>query len=315
VVDLPYIPGERGHQAQPAIGYAMVLVAATLFGLNGTVSKVVLASGISSLELTQVRSLGACLGFAVAIAIWRPGALRVTRHELPLLVAFGVGGVALVQWLYFLSIHRLPVGIALLIQYLAPLIVALFAHYVMHQPVRRRIWVALACSLAGLALIVEVWAGGALNGVGVVAAIGGAFAYAAYVLLAEREVRRRDPGSLLCYGFFFAALFWTIVHPPWNYPAGRLDDSVSLLGRLDWAHLPVWLLILFVVVVGTIVTFFLIVGALRHITATRLGIVAMLEPVAATVVAYAWLGETFGGFQLAGAAIVLAGILLAQTAR
>src|SRR3989304_7946970 len=126
----------------------MVLVAATLFGLNGTVSKVVLASGISSLELTQVRSLGACLGFAVAIAIWRPGALRVARHELPLLVAFGVGGVALVQWLYFLSIHRLPVGIALLIQYLAPLIVALFAHHVMHQSVRRRIWVGLACSLA-----------------------------------------------------------------------------------------------------------------------------------------------------------------------
>ena len=120
MVDLPYIPGARGRHARPAIGYAMVLVAATLFGLNGTVSKVVLASGISSLELTQVRSLGACLGFAVAIAIWRPGALRVTRRELPFLAAFGVGGVALVQWLYFLSIHRLPVGIALLLQYLAP---------------------------------------------------------------------------------------------------------------------------------------------------------------------------------------------------
>ena len=314
MVDLPYIPGERGHHARPAIGYAMVLVAATLFGLNGTVSKVVLASGISSLELTQVRSLGAFVGFAVAMAIWRPTALRVTRRELPFLAAFGIGGVALVQWFYFFSIHRLPVGIALLIQYLAPLIVALFAHYAMHQPVRRRIWVALTFSLTGLGLIVEVWAGGALSGVGVAAALCGAFAYAAYVLLAERGVAGRDPGSLLCYGFLFAALFWTVVHPPWNYPASRLDDSVSLLGRLDWAHLPIWLLMLFIVVVGTIVTFFLIVGALRHITATRLGIVAMFEPVVASAVAYAWLGETFGGFQLAGAAIVLAGILLAQTA-
>ena len=233
MVDLPYIPGERGHHAKPAIGYAMVLAAATLFGLNGTVSKVVLASGISSLELTQVRSLGAFLGFAVAMAIWRPAALRVTRRELPFLAAFGIGGVALVQWFYFFSIHKLPVGIALLIQYLAPLIVALFAHYAMHQPVRRRIWVALACSLTGLGLIVEVWAGAALSSVGVAAAICGAFAYAAYVLLAERGVAGRDPGSLLCYGFLFAALFWTVVHPPWNYPAGRLDDSVSLLGRLD----------------------------------------------------------------------------------
>ena len=189
MVDLPYIPGARGHHARPAIGYAMVLVAATLFGLNGTVSKVVLASGISSLELTEVRSLGACLGFAVAIAIWRPGALRVTRRELPFLVAFGVVGVALVQWLYFVAIHRLPIGIALLIEYIAPLIVALWARFVWHEPVRRRVWVALACSLRGLALVVEVWAGGALDGVGVVAALGGAFAYAAYVLLAERGWR------------------------------------------------------------------------------------------------------------------------------
>lgn len=293
----------------------MVLVAATLFGLNGTVSKVVLASGISAVELVQVRSIGAFLGFALAIVLWRPGSLRVTRRELPFLAAFGIGGVAMVQWLYFISIHRLPIGIALLLQYLAPLIVALFAHYVMHQPVRRRIWAALACSLAGLALIVEVWSGVTLDGLGIVAAIGGAFAYAVYVLLAEREVARRDPGSLLCYGFLFAALFWALARPIWNFPAGRLDHSVSLLGRLSSTHAPIWLLMLLIVVVGTMVTFALIVGALRHITATRLGIVAMLEPVAASVVAYAWLGETFGGFQLAGGAIVLAGILLAQSAR
>jgi drug/metabolite transporter (DMT)-like permease len=293
----------------------MVLVAATLFGLNGTVSKVVLASGISAVELVQVRSIGAFVGFALAIALWRPGSLRVTRRELPFLAAFGIGGVAMVQWLYFISIHRLPIGIALLLQYLAPLIVALFAHYVMHQPVRRRIWAALACSLAGLALIVEVWSGGTLDGIGIVAAIGGAFAYAVYVLLAEREVGRRDPGSLLCYGFLFAALFWALARPIWGFPAGRLDHSVSLLGRLGSTHAPIWLLMLLIVVVGTMVTFALIVGALRHITATRLGIVAMLEPVAASVVAYAWLGETFGGFQLAGGAIVLAGILLAQSAR
>lgn len=315
MVDLPYIPGEQGHEARPGVGYAMVLVAAALFALNGTVSKVVLASGISALQLTQVRSVGACVGFALAIAVWRPSAFRVTRAELKVLIPFGVAGVAMVQWLYFVSIHRLPIGIALLLQYLAPLIVALFAHFVMHQPMRRRIWVALACSLTGLALIVEVWSGVTLDGLGIVAAIGGAFAYAVYVLLAEKEVGRRDPTSLLCYGFLFAALFWALVQPLWLFPAGRLDDSVSLLGRLDSRHLPIWLLMAFVVVVGTMVTFALIVGALRHITATRLGIVAMFEPVAASVVAYAWLGETFGASQLTGGAIVLAGILLAQSAR
>jgi len=72
---------------------------------------------------------------------------------------------------------------------------------------------------------------------------------------------------------------------------------------------------LYIVVAGTMVTFLLVVAALRHISATRVGIVAMLEPVAASGVAFLWLGESLGVAQLAGGAIVLAAIVLAQTAR
>src|SRR5262245_9034852 len=97
----------RPRERRPAIGYAMVVTAAILFGINGAVSKVVLESGISSVELTQIRSTGACLGFALAVLVLRPSAFRVTRAELPLLVLLGVGGVAFVQWFYFLAIHRL----------------------------------------------------------------------------------------------------------------------------------------------------------------------------------------------------------------
>jgi drug/metabolite transporter (DMT)-like permease len=69
------------------------------------------------------------------------------------------------------------------------------------------------------------------------------------------------------------------------------------------------------IVVGTIIPFLLLVGALRHISATRAGVTAMFEPVAGALVAYAWLGESLTATQLVGGAIVLAGILLAQTAR
>lgn len=316
MVDAPTIPlARQEHDRRPALGYAMVLLAATLFAVNGTVSKVVLGSGITSLELTQIRSTGACLGFLAALLVLQPQSLRVTRRELPFLVLFGVTGVAFVQWFYFVAIHRLPLGIALLIQYLAPLLVALFARYVLHERVRRRIWLALALSLTGLALVVEIWDGLTLDGVGVAASLAAAVAYAVYILMAEREVGRRDPASLTFYGFLFAALFWALVQPIWGFPAERLDDSVSLLGNLDSWTAPTWLLLLLVVVVGTMVTFALIASALRHVSATRVGIAAMLEPVAASVVAWAWLGETFAVAQLAGGGVVLAGILLAQTAR
>jgi drug/metabolite transporter (DMT)-like permease len=315
MADVAYIPGEPGRERRPAVGYAMIIFAALLFALNGTVSKVVLQSGISSLELTQVRATGAFLGFAIILAVWRRESLRLTRRELPYLVAFGVAGVALVQWLYFVSIGRLPIGIALLIEYLAPILIAVWAWAVFKEQIRRRIWAALVLALVGLSLVVEIWSGISLDGLGVVAALCAAGAYAVYVLMAEHAVRWRDPASLTAYGFLFAALFWAVVHPVWLFPAGRLGDSVSLLGHLERFSLPVWLLLLYVVVAGTMVTFLLVAAALRHISATRVAIVAMLEPVGASAVAFLWLGESFGSAQLIGGAIVLAAILLAQTSR
>jgi drug/metabolite transporter (DMT)-like permease len=121
--------------------------------------------------------------------------------------------------------------------------------------------------------------------------------------------------SLTFYGFLFATALWAVVQPLWQFPWDVLDDSVSLQGNLSEQTAPVWALVGFVVVVGTIITFSLLTGALRHIPATRASIVATLEPVIATGVAWVWLGESFGTAQLVGGAIVLAGIFLAQSAR
>ena len=104
-------------------------------------------------------------------------------------------------------------------------------------------------------------------------------------------------------------------HTLWVYPWDVLDDSVSLQGNLSEHSAPVWALVAFIVVVGTMITFSLLTGALRHIPATRASIVATLEPVIATGVAWVWLGQTFGAAQLVGGAIVLVGIFLAQSAR
>jgi len=315
MVDAPTLLPEVRTDERTRLGYAMVATAAALFAVNGSVSKVVLDSGLSSVDLAQIRASCAALGLlAFLLAFARPN-LRVTGRELLFLVAFGVAGVALVQWLYFVAIHNLPVGIALLIEFTAPLFVALFARFVYRELIRRRIWVAVALCITGLALVVEVWAGVAFSTVGVTAALGGAFGLTAYLLMAEHERRDRDAVSLSFYGFLFAALFWAVVQPLWQFPWSVLDDTVSLQGNLSEYTAPIWLLVGFIVVVGTMITFSLLTGALRHVSATRASIVATLEPVLATVVAWLWLGETFGTAQLVGGAVVLAGIFLAQTAR
>ena len=111
---------------RPLLGYSMVLAATCMWGINGTVSKAVLGAGLSSSRLTEVRSTGAALALLVALAVTQPWRLRFRRDELLFLVAFGIFGLALVQWFYFFAIHRLQIGIALLIQYLAPVLIALW---------------------------------------------------------------------------------------------------------------------------------------------------------------------------------------------
>ena len=315
MVDAPTLLPEGRADDKTRLGYAMVATAATLFAVNGSVSKVVLGSGLSSLELAQIRNTAAAVLFFAFLVVVAPKKLRVGRRELAFLVAFGLIGVALVQWLYFVAIENLPVGVALLIEFTAPLFVALFARFVYGEHVRRRIWFAVALCLTGLALVVELWSGVAFSTVGVTAAFGGAFALTAYLLMAERERRHRDAASLSFYGFLFAAVLWAVVQPLWEFPWDVLDDNVSLQGNLSEYSAPIWLLVSFIVLIGTMVTFSLLVGSLRHISATRASIVATLEPVVATLIAWAWLGETFGATQLVGGAIVIAGILVAQSAR
>jgi drug/metabolite transporter (DMT)-like permease len=309
------VSGAVAPARRPVIGYVMVLVAATLFGINGSIAKVALSSGLSSFRLTEARCAGAFIGLACVAFLRDRSSIRATPRELLRLAVFGIAGVALVQLFYFLAIHRLAIGIALLIQYLGPLLVAVYARTFAREHVRRRIWLALALSIAGLGLMVQLWSGVSLDGLGVVYALISAGIFAAYLLMAEREVRARDSISLMAWGFFFATVFWTFAQPWWSFPASSVDDSATLQGRLASIHLPVWALVLWVVVLGSIVPFSLIVGGLKHVSATRVGIAAMLEPVVATIVAWAWLRESLSPVQLAGSAVVLAGILVAQTAR
>jgi drug/metabolite transporter (DMT)-like permease len=300
----------------PRLGYAMALAAASLWAINGVVSKVIIESGsVPAQRLTEVRTTGAFALLFAALALARRHSLRIRRGEVPVLLAFGVLGLAFVQWFYFEAISRLDIGVALLIQYVAPVLVALWARLAYHEPVRRRIWGALALSILGIALLVELWNGLTLDGVGVAASLGSAITFAVYVLSAERAVTRRDPVSLVCYGFLLASIFWALVQPLHSFPFALVDESVSLLGRLADVSLPVWLLMAWMVVLGTIVPFALLAASLRHIPASRAAITAMFEPVAATLFAYAWLGEALTAAQLIGALVVLGAIVLAQTAR
>lgn len=298
------------------VGYAMATAAAALFAMNGSVSKVILDEGeLTALRLTELRATGAALALAAFLALAAPHRLRFRREELGILLLYGIVGFSLVQWLYFVAIERLPIGIALLLEFTAPVLVALWARLVWREPVRRRVWAALGLALGGLALVAEVWQEARLNGVGVAAALIAAAALATYFVAGEHATSRRDPVSLLCLSLGVSALFWAAVQPWWSFPFGSLDETVPLGGALEGANAPVWALSAWMIVLGTILPFALSLGALRHLPATRVSIIAMTEVVLGALVAWLWLGETLSAAQLVGGGVVLVGVILAQTSR
>jgi drug/metabolite transporter (DMT)-like permease len=317
MLDAPLpVPGAIQYDRRAGLGYAMALTAAVLFAVNGTVSKVALTgSALTAMDYTQLRATGAFLGLLLVLAVLAPRSLRISPSDLPFLAFYGVFAFAVVQWLYFVAIERLPIGIALLIQFSGIVLVAVWARLVWHAPVRPRVWTALASTLVGLALVSEFWLGWTLDTVGVVACVGAAIALATYLLAGERAVQKRDPLSVLCFALLFASLVWAIANPWWSFPAGELAEEISLQGNLDELSAPVWSLALWTILLGTIAPFGLSIAALRHLAATRVGITMTFEPVVASFVAWAWLGETLATAQLIGGAVVLAGIFLAQTAR
>jgi drug/metabolite transporter (DMT)-like permease len=300
---------------RPRRGHLQVVVGATLFALNASVSKVVLAAGIEPARLTALRCTGAALVLLVVLGVTQPRRLRVAWRDLPTLAVLGLTGAALIQWLYFVAIDRLPVGIALLLEFTGPLLIALYIWVVRRQAIGRQVWLALGISLAGLALVAQVWHDAGLDPVGVAAGLAAAACLATFYLLGAHTVERRDPLNLAFWMFTFAAIFWSALQPWWDFDPAVLAERTSLLGAFDGVDVPVWLPLAWVVVLGTLAPYAFEVAALRHLPPTTTGIIGMIEPVVAAAVAWVWLDQVLDGVQLTGGALVLVGVGLVQTAR
>ena len=310
----PSRPLARGR---PFLGYALVVTAAAFAGLNAAAGKVAIVSGgVPPIRLAEFRATAAAGILVAAIALGSPGRFTPRRNELPFIAVFGVVGLALGQYTYLVSVQHLDVGVALLIINLAVVLVAVWGRVSGHEHVSPRLWLAVALALAGLALVAELWRGVVLSATGVAAALSCALTYAVYALMADRSAKRQRPAWFLVgWGFFFAAVFWALVQPWWSFPFEVLGEETSLLGRLEDATAPVWLLVAYVVLFGTIGVFVMYAAALRYIPPTHFMIAAVLEPVFGTIVAFAWLGETLASLQLVGGALVIAAVVLGQTAR
>ena len=286
-------------ERNPARGYALVAAAAAMFALGGNLARYLLDDGVDAARLSQLRSAGSLLILVPLLAIARPRLLRVRRAELPQLAFLGVCGLALVHATYYAAIDRLEIGVALVIQYTAPLILLLWLRFRYGRRLPPPLWGAVVLSIAGCFLVVRAYDPGGLDGLGVAAAVAAAVTFAVYMVGSERAGHRHEPVTTLVWAFLFASVFWAVVQPWWTFPFDRMD---ALLG-------------LGVIVIGTLLPFICVVAALRHIPAPRAAIAATLEPVLAAIFAWFLHDEGLAAVQIAGGVVVLVAVLWVQSHR
>jgi len=295
------------------VGYLFSLIGAALFGANGSVTKVIVSGGLTPLQLTQFRVLGGCIITGLVLLVLDRSAFRITRRQVLIMAVLGVTGVAILQASYAAALELLPVGIALLFEYTAVLMVALIAFFFLKEKVSARIWVAIALVLGGLAVVAQIWAS-ELNVVGILFALVAAVSLATYFLVGERQVGATSPLAVAFWTMLFASIS-AFFSGWWELSPTTFTTPVSLEGNLAAIVVPLWVPLLWNIVMGTFLAFFFSLLALKHLSATAAGIIASSEIIFAFLVAWIWLGEGLDPLQLGGAAVVLAGIVLAQTAR
>ena len=282
-------------------GYLCVIAAAVFWASSGTAGKALFAGGITPLDVVQVRSTFASLLLAIFFILRAKHLFRIQSKDLVFFILLGSVVMALVQLTYFTAISKINVAAAILLQYMAPIVVAFYSICFWRERPTVFKLLALLLSLVGCYLVV----GGynlqllQLNHAGILWGLASAVCYAAYALLGERAMHRYSPWTVLFYALFFSAISWHIFYTPFKYL---------------WAGftLTQWVGLIYIAIMGTAIPFGLYFVGINYIRSTRASITATLEPISAGFMAYLFLGEAFEILQILGGVFVIGAIVLLQ---
>ncbi|MFH8976743.1 EamA family transporter [Streptomyces sp. NPDC017890] len=297
--------GSRGKGA----GLGLALASAVAFGGSGVAAKPLIEAGLDPLHVVWLRVAGAAL-------VMLPLAVRhraLLRRRPGLLAGFGLLAVAGVQACYFAAISRIPVGVALLVEYLAPALVLGWVRFVQRRPVTRAAALGVVLAVGGLACVVEVWSGLRFDAVGLLLALGAACCQVGYFVLSDQGSdagdEAPDPLGVIAYGLLVGAAVLTVVARPWSMDWSVLTHTVPM----DGTPVAAALLLSWIVLIATVLAYVTGIVAVRRLSPQVAGVVACLEAVIATVLAWVLLGEHLSAPQIIGGVVVLVGAFIAQS--
>jgi drug/metabolite transporter (DMT)-like permease len=281
-------------------GTVLCLASATSFGAMGIFGKLAYDEGATVSTLLSARfALAAALLWVLVVCaggVRRRGEL--SRRDLAVALALGGVGYSVQAGAYFGALRRLDTSLVAMLVYTFPAMVTVAAIVSGRERASRRTTGALALASGGLVLVFAGAAAGALDPLGTLLGLAAAGAYSTYILASEGIAARLDPlilSALVCTG---AATRVTLG----GAASGDLAPGAVSVAGLGWLAA--------IAVVSTVAAVTLFFAGLRRVGPTAAAILSCLEPVVAVVLALAVFGETLGGVQVAGGALVLAAVLV-----
>lgn len=288
--------------ARPPVvaGLALAVAGAVLFSGKAIVVKLAYRYGVDAETLLALRMIMAAPFFAVALWWTSRGAPRLAARDHALLVLIGLLGYYLASYLDFLGLRTVSAALERLILYLSPTLVLLISALALRKPVTRFDLAALLLAYGGIVLALWHDVRLAAEGVGLGAALvfASAACYAGYLVIAGELVRRVGAIRLTAYAMCVASL-------------GVCAQFAALRPLSALAQPPpvLWLSLLNAVLC-TVLPVFATMMAVARIGAGPAAVAGMVGPVATIALGYALLGEPVSGWQLAGTALVLAGVFV-----
>lgn len=289
----------------PHQGFALALISAAAFGTAGAFGKSLLDTGWSPVAAVAVRvAIGSLVLLVPAMLVMR-GKWHTLRRGWPSVVIFGVFGVGVAQVAFYQAVQYIPVGVALMLEYLGILLVVLWLWLRHGQRPRMLTVIGVALAVAGLALVLDVFGVGSINVVGVLWGLFAATGLAAYFIVSGDDSHDTPPLVIATGGLMLGTLALGVAGAvglaawEWN------TSAVILAGNA----VPFWVSLAGMGVAAAAIAYGLGVIATRAIGSKMASFFGLTEVLFAVLFAWLLLGQLPGLIQLLGGAIILSGVI------
>jgi drug/metabolite transporter (DMT)-like permease len=285
-------------------GYLYILIGTTLWGISSVVAKSLFNIGLPPAELVLIRLTLATLTLLLILLFFDRKRIIISPKDLPYFFILGFVGVAGMQFTYYYTISKIHVGPAILLQYIQPVWVSVYAFLFQKEPLSKGKIASLLLAMLGCYFVV----GGyqfdllRLNKVGIMSGMASSLFFTFYALYGEKGLKKYDPWTLILYGFGFGTLFYWILISPMKFITGGYS-------------LKMWIAFLYIAIFATLIPFGFYFKGIERVRATRASITATWEPVVAGFAAYIVLGEILYPLQILGGIGVIAAVVLLQIGR